>query len=114
MGAATPPPTAAPDGVSIARLHGEACWWCGAVNTGLRPIGEVSTAVDGGIRLWPVVACRQHAGRELAGPARQPMLSTQVPSATGRPAYIVHPAGADVPATAPACPADCPTCRGRD
>lgn len=42
------------------------------------------------------------------------LVSTRVASTTGRPAYIVHAPGAEVPAAAPACPADCPTCRGRD
>lgn len=59
--------TGAPPGVlvvgasiSIARLHGEACWTCGAVNTRLRAIGEVATVVPGGFRIWPVVGCPEH------------------------------------------------------
>lgn len=49
--------------VSIARLHGEACWHCGAVNAQLEPIGEVSTVVGGGRRVWTVVACSTHKSR---------------------------------------------------
>jgi hypothetical protein len=52
---------AAPAGVSPARLHGEACWHCGAVNAALNPIGEVTTSVDGGQRIWVVVGCTEHA-----------------------------------------------------
>lgn len=47
----------APGTVSIARLHGEACYICGAVNADLQPAGAVSTVVDGGIRIWQIVAC---------------------------------------------------------
>lgn len=47
----------APPGVSIARLHREACYRCGAVHTNLVPAGQVSTKVDGGVRVWPVVTC---------------------------------------------------------
>jgi hypothetical protein len=58
-------PPAAPADVSIARLHGEACWWCGAVQTTLRTVGEVSTPVDGGHRVWPIVACPDHLSRRV-------------------------------------------------
>lgn len=51
--------TPAPPDISIARLHGEACYTCGAVNTGLQPAGQVSTVVDGGLRVWPIVTCAE-------------------------------------------------------
>ena len=52
--AMTSPPEAPLVGadVSIARLHGEACIDCGAVNTKLYPAGAVSTRVDGGLQVW--------------------------------------------------------------
>lgn len=44
--------------VSIARLHGRACWYCGAVARGLARIGCVQrTAND---RVWAVVSCGCH------------------------------------------------------
>lgn len=52
-------------GVSIARLHGEACWHCGAVHTALEAAGTVATVVEGGHRLWPVVTCSRHRGVTL-------------------------------------------------
>jgi hypothetical protein len=42
-------------GVSIARLHGEACFDCGAVNKTLRAAGSVVVR-DGG-RVWQIVTC---------------------------------------------------------
>jgi hypothetical protein len=56
---ATPAP-APPTGahLSIARLHGEACIACGAVNVPLAPDGTVTT--EG--RTWAVVACAAHRG----------------------------------------------------
>lgn len=60
MGAAVPQLPAAPPDVSIARLHGEACWHCGAVNTTLATDGAVTTTVDGGLRVWQIVTCPQH------------------------------------------------------
>lgn len=45
---------------SIVRLHGEACFYCGAVHTELYPAGAVRTSVPGGIRIWPIVACSKH------------------------------------------------------
>lgn len=57
---AAPPAPPAPETASVARLHGEACWHCGAVHTALRTIGEVSTPVPSGHRIWPVVACPEH------------------------------------------------------
>ncbi|MCY0954724.1 hypothetical protein [Streptomyces sp. H27-S2] len=41
--------------VSIARLHGEACWDCGAVSADLVPAGEV--AVRGFEKTWPIQRC---------------------------------------------------------
>lgn len=43
------------DPVSIARLHGRACWYCGAVARGLRPIGRVQRKI--GTRVRTVVSC---------------------------------------------------------
>ena len=56
-------PPADPD-TSIARLHGEACFYCGAVHTELYPAGSVSTPVPGGVRVWQIVACRKHRPEE--------------------------------------------------
>jgi hypothetical protein len=50
------PPVAVPE-TSIVRLHGEACFYCGAVHTTLHPAGTVQTPVEGGVRVWPIVAC---------------------------------------------------------
>ncbi|MGY3679765.1 hypothetical protein ACVWXU_003388 [Streptomyces sp. TE33382] len=41
--------------VSIARLHGAACWHCGAVTRGLVPAGAVILPGQG--RVWPIVSC---------------------------------------------------------
>lgn len=41
--------------VSIARLHGRACWHCGAVGKTLLPAGRVQR-VQGG-RVWTVRTC---------------------------------------------------------
>lgn len=59
-----PPPTRGSviDQPSIARLHGEACWHCGAVTGPLKPAGEVT--IDDG-PAWTVVACPAHEGRQL-------------------------------------------------
>jgi hypothetical protein len=47
-------PTVVCDDISISRLHGEACWHCGAVSGSLSFIGQVSTAAGAGaLRLWP-------------------------------------------------------------
>lgn len=51
---------ATPGAVSIVRLHGEACYTCGAVHAKLGPAGTVTTIVDGGEREWPIVACPEH------------------------------------------------------
>lgn len=48
---------------SIVRLYGEACFYCGAVHTELFPAGTVQTPVEGGARVWPIVACTEHAVR---------------------------------------------------
>jgi hypothetical protein len=49
------------DPVSIVRLHGEACYFCGAVSLPLYPAGSVTTRLeDGGERQWFVVACARH------------------------------------------------------
>lgn len=65
------PAAGAPVGeqVSIARLHGEACYTCGAVHAQLVPAGTVTTPVDGGLREWPIVACPQHAALFTGGQA---------------------------------------------
>lgn len=41
--------------VSIARLHGAACWHCGAVTRRLAPAGVV--VLPGQSRHWPIVSC---------------------------------------------------------
>ena len=51
--------------VSIVRLHGEACFYCGAAHGRLHPAGSITTPVPGGTREWPVVACDQH--RQVSG-----------------------------------------------
>ncbi|MEV6013885.1 hypothetical protein AB0M29_45095, partial [Streptomyces sp. NPDC051976] len=109
----TPPPGTGPD-ASIARLHGEACWWCGAVNPSLRPIGEVTTAVEGGRRVWTVVGCKAHQDRELTGadPASQAMRSPQLPSNNRQPAHVDHTSGVAVSSVPPPCHASCSSCGG--
>lgn len=58
----TAPP--APPDISIVRLHGEACWWCGAALGTLHPAGSVTTAfTEGGCREWFIVACDTHRDR---------------------------------------------------
>ncbi len=54
------PPTAIDRPVSIARLHGEACFHCGAVSKTLHAAGHITLA--GGTRVWPVVTCGCQAG----------------------------------------------------
>lgn len=44
--------------VSIARLHGQACWHCGAVTTKLTPAGTVTLAQTG--LEWAIVSCGGH------------------------------------------------------
>jgi hypothetical protein len=41
--------------VSIARLHGAACWHCGAVTRQLKPAGTVIR--PGSPNRWPIVSC---------------------------------------------------------
>lgn len=48
-------PTVIDGRVSIVRLHGEACFDCGAVSKTLRAAGHVT--VRGGIRTWQIVTC---------------------------------------------------------
>ncbi|POX47713.1 hypothetical protein C3489_28955 [Streptomyces sp. Ru71] len=59
MGDAVPDTQLAPtviDGrLSIARLHGEACFDCGAVNKTLRAAGHV--VLRGSDRVWQIVTC---------------------------------------------------------
>lgn len=45
--------------VSIARLHGRACWYCGAVARKLAAVGRVQ--LTAGTRVWTVVSCGCHA-----------------------------------------------------
>lgn len=61
----TSPPVASAAEISIARLHGEACWHCGAVYTELVAAGTVTAAGADGPREWPVVACPSHRGMPL-------------------------------------------------
>jgi hypothetical protein len=58
--------------VSIVRLHGLACFECGAVNRRLRAAGEV--VVRGCSHVWPIrtCGCRQgEAARPASGTARK-------------------------------------------
>lgn len=60
-----PPRTPAADEeqLSIARLHGEACRYCGSTKPPLRPAGHVYTTDREGGRLgWALVACASHSG----------------------------------------------------
>lgn len=59
---APPAPNAHLAPISIARLHGEACIRCGAVHRKLYPAGEVTVAINGRHRVWPVAACEEHRG----------------------------------------------------
>lgn len=43
--------------VSIARLHGRACWYCGAVSRALCPAGRARREAG---RLWNIVSCGCH------------------------------------------------------
>lgn len=49
------PPAVIDGRVSIARLHGEACFDCGAVGKALRASGHV--VVRSTPRVWPIVTC---------------------------------------------------------
>lgn len=56
MSEASPPQPASVQGpVSIARLHGEACFYCGAVTKTLHAAGHVT--LNGADRVWPIVTC---------------------------------------------------------
>lgn len=48
---------------SFARLHGEACRFCGSVNGPLAPVGEITLNDD--TRAWSLTACWAHQGRQL-------------------------------------------------
>ncbi|GGR61987.1 hypothetical protein GCM10010236_13950 [Streptomyces eurythermus] len=50
--------------VSIARLHGRACWYCGAVVRGMRAVGRVQRSA--GQRVWTAVSCGCHLKPERA------------------------------------------------
>lgn len=50
-----PAPTVIDGRVSFARLHGEACFDCGAVGKTLRAAGHVM--VRGSTRVWQIVTC---------------------------------------------------------
>ena len=60
---AAPAATPVGEAISIVRLHGEACFFCGHALGRLFPVGLVETPVEGGTRLWPVVACVEHRDR---------------------------------------------------
>lgn len=51
----TTPVLAVEGRVSIARLHGAACWHCGAVTRKLVPAGYV--VLPGQTRRWSIVTC---------------------------------------------------------
>ena len=51
----TAPPIRVDGPVSIARLHGRACWHCGAVAKDLEPAGTVRVA--GSDHVWAVASC---------------------------------------------------------
>ncbi|QOV38776.1 hypothetical protein IM697_10575 [Streptomyces ferrugineus] len=50
-----PAPTVIDGRVSIVRLHGEACFDCGAVHEPLRAAGHV--VVRGSTQVWQIVTC---------------------------------------------------------
>lgn len=50
-----PPPTRVDEHVSIVRVHGEACWYCGAVTKTLYAAGHIT--LSGSDRVWPIVTC---------------------------------------------------------
>lgn len=53
--AASPQPALIEGPVSIARLHAEACFYCGAVTKTLHSAGHVTLARQD--RVWPIVTC---------------------------------------------------------
>jgi ribosomal protein S12 methylthiotransferase accessory factor YcaO len=50
--------------VSMARLHGRACWYCGAVARGMQAAGRVQRSL--GQRVWTVMSCGCHPKPEVA------------------------------------------------
>lgn len=63
MSVPPPVPIDGADQPSFARLHGQACWHCGAVTKSLQPAGEVT--LDDDSKVWAVVTCGAHPGRGL-------------------------------------------------
>ncbi|MFF3948020.1 hypothetical protein ACFYYN_24740 [Streptomyces sp. NPDC001902] len=57
---------AAPPDIDPARLRGEACLCCGSTCGHFDGAGMVRVAVDGGWRVWPIVACPEHFLRSAA------------------------------------------------
>nr|WP_162934551.1 hypothetical protein [Streptomyces scabiei] len=57
-------PTVIDSRVSIVRLHGEACFDCGAVGKDLRAAGAV--VVRGTSRVWQIVTCGCRRGTVAA------------------------------------------------
>lgn len=55
------PPTLIERPVSIARLHGMACFHCGAVTRALHDAGHIT--LPGQPRPWPIVTCGCEASR---------------------------------------------------
>lgn len=50
--------------VSIARLHGRACWYCGAVAQRMTVVGRVQRAPSK--KVWIVVSCGCHQHARVA------------------------------------------------
>lgn len=59
--AAQSTPTLIERPVSIARLHGQACFFCGAVHKPMRPAGSVQLRDSD--RVWPIVSCGCREGK---------------------------------------------------
>lgn len=57
---APPPSDLSNERISLVRLHGEACFYCGAANSRLHPAGSITMPVRDGAREWPIVACGRH------------------------------------------------------
>jgi hypothetical protein len=57
MSSRTEPPIRVQGSVSIARLHGRACWYCGAVSRHLHPAGRAQRGTG---RTWNIVSCGCH------------------------------------------------------
>lgn len=75
-------PTVIDKSVSIARLHGEACFDCGAVSKTLRAAGRV--VLRGSARVWPIVTCG--CGSEAVAVCAIPSAGTPAGSVISRPA----------------------------